>query len=66
MSDNSAERYQQRYETWRHLDGLRYKTLQIVVTATGAVVAAIEILNASLPPLGWLAVSLLLFFNGKP
>ncbi len=33
--DKALERYRQRYETWRHLDGLRYRTIEFVVIGIG-------------------------------
>ncbi|NKB26396.1 MAG: hypothetical protein GKR99_02070 [Rhodobacteraceae bacterium] len=49
MEEGKLERYRQRYETWRHLDKIRYQIIQasIALLAAGAVV--INFSDNSLP-----------------
>lgn len=63
MDENALECYRQRYETWRHLDGLRYRTIQMGIGAFGAVVAADGIADAKPLPWVWLALSVFLFLQ---
>ncbi len=42
MDENARERYGQRYETWRHLDGLRYQTIQVSLGVFGLAAAFLQ------------------------
>lgn len=57
MNEDARERYGQRYETWRHLDGLRYQTIQMTIGIFGVVAAILQI-KSTFPS------SLLLFVMG--
>lgn len=65
MSEESLELYRQRYETWRHLDRLRYSTIQITVGGAGAVIAALEILQSKPAIWIWFAFAIFLFVQWK-
>ena len=36
MEEEKLERYRQRYETWRHLDKIRYQIIQASIALLGA------------------------------
>ena len=63
MSSSATERYKERYATWRHLDGLRYRTLQILVSALAGTLTILELFDKNLPPMAWFAISFFLFFQ---
>ena len=65
MNEPALERYRQRYETWRHLDGLRYRSLQMVVGAFGIVVATYDIAGVQPVLWVWLALSMFIFFQWR-
>ncbi len=56
MSDNEIEIYRQRYETWRHLDKLRWQMVQILVAIGSASGIAIRVSDASLDNWFWVIV----------
>jgi len=61
---NKLEIYSQRYETFRHLDKLRWQMLQIAV-ATGAVVLALGKEGSSMPSWWiWAAIGLVFLLCG--
>ena len=62
MSEEALERYRQRYETWRHLDRLRYLIVEVTLGALVATVAVIEVFKSGLPIWSWLAVAIFLLF----
>ena len=56
MDDHATERYGQRYETWRHLDSLRYQTIQTAVGIFGVVAAILQVNGGT--PSAWLWIVL--------
>lgn len=57
------EVYQQRYETYRHLDRLRWQMMQIGVTAASVIFAFSSEKESTLEVWTWLGVGIVLIFS---
>lgn len=63
-SNEEIEIYRQRYETYRHLDKLRWQMLQISV-AVAPLVLAFSVRNNQPPPIwSWVAIGIFLLITG--
>jgi hypothetical protein len=65
MSEEALERYRQRYETWRHLDRLRYVIVQVAVGGIAGLGALIESSDTKMPVWAWFALATFVFFQSK-
>ncbi|WP_131825042.1 hypothetical protein [Yoonia rosea] len=61
MDEFSTERYRQRYETWRHLDKIRYQTLQLSIAIAGAISLVVRATGIGFPPWLWVVLSIIFF-----
>lgn len=63
-TNEEIEIYRQRYETYRHLDKLRWQMLQISV-AVAPLVLAFSVRNDQPPPVwSWIAIGIFLLITG--
>ncbi len=60
MVEHSVERYRQRYETWRHLDKIRYQIIQLAIGMGGAIALVIRATGTDIP--FWLLTILAIIF----
>jgi hypothetical protein len=65
MEERALERYRQRYETWRHLDRVRYQIIQFAIAALAAFALFVQGTNGSIHPLALISLSLIFFFLSK-
>lgn len=65
MCEDQLELYRQRYETWRHLDSQRYRTVQISASFVGAAAAVIVSANDVISWWILLALSILLILESR-
>jgi hypothetical protein len=54
--ENAREVYRQRYETWRHLDKLRWNMVQFLIALTSIVAIALRFFPGGLGAWSWLLI----------
>lgn len=59
MDEFAIERYRQRYETWRHLDKIRYQTVQLAIGIAGAIALVIRATGAGFPSWLWIVLAVI-------